>query len=190
MTSMDFASLICFITCTRPYRGSTNTDSAKLQYIDRLFQPARTNSIDAKSYHRVIDARVSKKSNSARALSEGTHFARAQQRLQYSRNGLLFTGNCQLCVSGDDMKIIQVGCPAVSRYHQQRRFFLNGEGPDHKTHDFPTSHLGIKLGGFMMLRTTTCPVSMACVIILNVMGVVSVASKRTLFGKSCCKINW
>ena len=117
----------------------------------RLFQPARTNSIDAKSYHRVIDARVSKKSNSARAMSEGTHFARAQQRLLQE----WFTFHRQLCVSGDDMNIIQVGRPAVSRYHQQRRFFMNGEGPDHKTHDFPSSHLGIKLGGFMMLHSSS-----------------------------------
>ncbi len=31
--------------------------------------------------------------------------------------------------------------------------FARDEGPDHQTHDFPSSHLGIKLGGFVMLRT-------------------------------------
>ena len=49
------------------------------------------------------------------------------------------------------MNVIQVGRPAVSRYYQQRRFFYEAQAPEHKTHDFPTAHLGIKLGGFMIL---------------------------------------
>ena len=32
---------------------------------------------------------------------------------------------------------------------------MAGEGPDHQTHDFPSSHLGIKLGGFMTLHAAT-----------------------------------
>ena len=58
-------------------------------------------------------------------------------------------------MSEDDMNIIQIERPAVSRYHQQQRFFMAGEGPDHQTHDFPSSHLGIKLGGFMTLHAAT-----------------------------------
>ena len=53
--------------------------------------------------------------------------------------------------SGDDMNIIQVGRPAVSRYHQVRRFMEQSAVVDACTHDFPVSELGIKLGGFMLL---------------------------------------
>ncbi len=55
----------------------------------------------------------------------------------------------QVNISGDDMNIIQVGRPAVSRYHQQNRFFIEGGGTNFEVHDFPTAELGLKLGGFM-----------------------------------------
>ena len=48
------------------------------------------------------------------------------------------------------MNIFQVGCPAVSRYHQISRFYPEGEGPDYAVHDFPNAAYGIKLGGFMV----------------------------------------
>ena len=51
---------------------------------------------------------------------------------------------------GDDMNIIQVDRPAVSRYHQISKFFAEGEGPDYAVHDFPNAAYGIKLGGFMV----------------------------------------
>ena len=117
---------------------------------DRLFKPNRAGTCNAAAHHCVIDARVSKKSNSARKMSEGAHFARSQQKLL--QEWFIFHG--QVLMSGDDMNIIQIGRPAVSRYHQQQssRFFMADEGPDHQTHDFPSSHLGIKLGGFMTLH--------------------------------------
>ena len=57
----------------------------------------------------------------------------------------------QPCASGDDMNIIQVGRPAVSRYHQNRKMFGNGKGINHEVHDFPNARYGLKLGGFMLL---------------------------------------
>ncbi len=51
----------------------------------------------------------------------------------------------------DDMNIIQVGRPAVSRYHQIKGFFPPGETPNFAVHDFPNSEYGIKLGGFMIM---------------------------------------
>jgi hypothetical protein len=51
------------------------------------------------------------------------------------------------------MNIIQIERPAVSRYLEQQRFFLAGDRPDHQTHDFPSSHVGNKLGGFMTLQS-------------------------------------
>ena len=59
----------------------------------------------------------------------------------------------QVNMSGDDMNIIQVGRPAVSRYHQTRKFYMKNEGVNYDAHDFPSSELGLKLGGFMMLSS-------------------------------------
>ena len=52
----------------------------------------------------------------------------------------------QLRLSCDDMNIIQVGRPAISRYHQIKGFFPVGAGPNFEVHDFPNAEYGIKLG--------------------------------------------
>ena len=49
------------------------------------------------------------------------------------------------------MNIIQVGRPAVSRYHNHRKFYMSHQGIDYDVHDFPSAELGLKLGGFMAL---------------------------------------
>ena len=33
------------------------------------------------------------------------------------------------------------------RYHQQGRWYMVGEGPDHEIHGWPSPELGIRLGG-------------------------------------------
>ena len=48
------------------------------------------------------------------------------------------------------MNIIQVGRPAVSRYHQIRGFYAKGHGPNFAVHDFPSALYDIKMGGFMI----------------------------------------
>ena len=52
------------------------------------------------------------------------------------------------------MNTIQVGRPAVSRYHNSRKFYMTKEGVDYDVHDFPSAELGLKLGGFMVLTDT------------------------------------
>ena len=80
-------------------------------------------------------------------MTEGTHFARAERKLVDE----FIASWGQLNMSGDDMNIIQVGRPAVSRYHQIRGFYPTGEGPNYAVHDFPNAEYGIcKLGGFMV----------------------------------------
>ena len=69
----------------------------------RLFKPSnRLGSRKAFEHHCVIDARVSKKSNSARKMCDGTHFARSQQKLLQE----WFVYHGQVLMSGDDMNII------------------------------------------------------------------------------------
>jgi len=35
-----------------------------------------------------------------------------------------------------------------------RKFFMTNEGVNYDVHDFPSSELGLKLGGYMMLSST------------------------------------
>ena len=70
-------------------------------------------------------------SNKFRPVSEGTHFGRAEQNLITE----FLHSYGQLNVSGDDMYIIQVGRPAVSRYHQIAKFYPADEGPEYAVHD-------------------------------------------------------
>ena len=58
----------------------------------------------------------------------------------------------QLNASGDDMNQIQVGRPAVSRFHQNRRIYKTDCSPDYPTHDFAQPQYNLKLGGFMLTR--------------------------------------
>jgi hypothetical protein len=114
--------------------------------LHHLFMPPCAKTHASAGYKGLINARVAHKKNSYREGGEGVHYARAQQKAIAELFALFKQPN----YSGDDMNIIQVGRPAVSRYHQNRRFFPEGEGYNHAVHDFPVAELGIKLGGFML----------------------------------------
>ena len=115
--------------------------------VHRLFQPPVKGTRSASEFHAVMNARLPSKRNSNRVKGEGVHFARAEQKLL--REFMEYHG--QPSFSGDDMSLIQVGRPAVSRYHQIRGFFPTGEGPNYDVHDFPYPEYNIKMGGFMVL---------------------------------------
>jgi hypothetical protein len=116
--------------------------------VQYLFQPTRKGTEEARHYHGVVKAKVAPLKNNARVTTEEVHFVRAQQKLFQEWQML----HGQPCFSGDDMNIIQVGRPAVSRYHQIRRFFAVDQGPDFDVHDWALAELGVKLGGFMCIE--------------------------------------
>ena len=118
------------------------------QSVARVFHPPRRGTHAAKTYHAAVDVRVGSKRNDARKLTHDTHWARSGMKLL--QEWTAFHG--QINLTGDDMNIIQVGRPAVSRYHQHRKFFLTNMGVNYDVHDFPTSQFGLKLGGFMLLE--------------------------------------
>ena len=111
-----------------------------------LLAPPISNTRAASNYHSVVPVRRATRKNNYRPMTEGTHFARAERKLTDE----FFESYFQLNLSGDDMNIIQVGRPAVSRYHQIRGFFPEGFSPNLPVHDFPNAEYGIKLGGFMI----------------------------------------
>ena len=72
----------------------------------------------SKRYRGLINARRATRSNNFRQDHPGFHFGRTEQGLITE----FMTSFGQINVSGDDMNIIQVGRPAVSRYHQIKQF--------------------------------------------------------------------
>ena len=100
--------------------------------VHQLFHPPNKGNRAAKGYHKQLNAKVTPVRNDARAITEEVHFVRAQQKLY--REFAAYYG--QPWYSGDDMNIIQVGRPAVSRYHRNRRFFMKGQGPNFECHDW------------------------------------------------------
>ena len=113
--------------------------------VHHLFKaPVRKTRV-AKAFHGVVNARRATRANNFRPTTEGTHDREEQGLITEFIHSF-----GQLNMSGDDMNIIQVGRPAVSKYHQISKFFAEGEGPDYAVHDFPNAAYGIKLGGFMI----------------------------------------
>ena len=100
----------------------------------------------ANNHHEVVDCKVTKLRNDDREYSDLMHYGRANQKLLKEWHELYR----QPRISGDDMNTLQVGRPIASRYHRNRRFYRQGKGVNHKIHDFPSSEMGIKLGGFMV----------------------------------------
>ena len=49
---------------------------------------------------------------------------------------------------------IGVGRPAVSHYHQLKKFFISGDDPDYRDHDFPTPGYLICQSGYMVIQHT------------------------------------
>ena len=55
----------------------------------------------------------------------------------------------------DDMAKLNVGAPAVSRYHNIRRLFATSDAPNYKDHDFPVSNYLLSVSGYMILEDRT-----------------------------------
>ena len=115
-----------------------------------LFVAPLQNTHASARYRGLIQARVPHKKNSYRENSENQHFLFS--RVAYREELVTKFKDCAQFLSVDDMNKIHVGTPAVSRFHQLRRFFLNNEGPNYADHDFPLhGHLLIP-SGYMLLE--------------------------------------
>ena len=96
----------------------------------------KKNSSRAYRYKGYIDAKVTAKKNDYREESSNQHFlfARVNYREELST---MFSDECTF-YSSDDMNKLHMGpSPAVSRYHQQHRFFMRDDAPNLWDHDFP-----------------------------------------------------
>ena len=67
--------------------------------------------------------------------------------------GALF-GDFVDIVAYDDKAKLKVGSPAVSRYHQMCKFFLENDMPNFQDHDFPDPGSLITPSGYLHLKFT------------------------------------
>ena len=100
--------------------------------------PPRKRTTNAARYKQLIKACVPHKRNDElHATHADRQFCEAQVKMAMefsARHSHRFQ-----MVSADDMNKVNIGVPAVSRYHQLRRFFAVADGPNMPDHDFPVT---------------------------------------------------
>ncbi|XP_077867443.1 uncharacterized protein LOC144356671 [Saccoglossus kowalevskii] len=99
-----------------------------------------------------IDAKIPKTStNNQRKLDENSHFYFTQ--VKYCMELASKYAESCVAISCDNMNKVKIGVPAVSRYHQQTRYFPRRDTPDFNDHDFPNPGYLITPAGYMLLKT-------------------------------------
>lgn len=118
--------------------------------IHYLMAPPRKNSSRFPRYKMVVDAKVPGKRNQYREDRANQHFlfARVAYREEFVSK---FKDEC-FFYSCDDMNKIKMGpATAVSRYHQQFRFFMIDNSPNVGDHDFPNPGYLVVCSGYQQL---------------------------------------
>ena len=126
-----------------------------LQIISRdaihyLMAPPRKNATRSCRYKALVDAKVPGKRNQYREDSANQHFLFA--RVSYREQFVVKHENESCFYSCDDMNKIKMGpAIAVSRYHQQFRFFMRDDSPNYGDHDFPNPGYLLCCSGYQQL---------------------------------------
>ena len=115
-----------------------------------MFQAPRKNTVAARRYKGVINAKRGRNDTSYREEHQDSHylFARVAYRLELAA---MFADETAV-FSCDDMNKLKVGAAAVSRYHQLSRYFEVGDSPNLPDHDFPVPGYLLIPSGYMMLE--------------------------------------
>ncbi len=120
-----------------------------LATIRRLFNAPNKSYNAAERYKGLIDVRVGTKQNSYREHHIDAHYLFARNKMRREL-GTLFSDSINT-ISVDDMAKLKVGAPAVSRYHQVKRYFAEGDSPNLPDHDFPVPGYLLNVSGHMKL---------------------------------------
>ena len=118
--------------------------------VHRLMLPPRKGTTAAKSYKGLIQARVPAKQNTATA-KEHAHLHYTQAQVQYVNEIFQFFGCTR--ISADDKNKVNVGTPAVSRYHQISAFFMVDDAPNQLDHDFPYANSKLIPSGYLVMQS-------------------------------------
>ncbi|XP_070555394.1 uncharacterized protein [Ptychodera flava] len=103
----------------------------------------------ASLYTGAIDARIPTATNNRRKEDVNAHYYFCQ--VKYIMEFCSKFKDSTTVISCDNMNKVKVGVPAVSRYHQQGRFYPNNDAPDFEDHDFPNPGYLITPAGYMVL---------------------------------------
>jgi hypothetical protein len=117
--------------------------------IHHLMVAPKKNSSRADRYKGHIDAKVTAKRNDYREGSANQHFLFA--RVNYREELCAMFSDEARFYSSDDMNKLRMGpSPAVSRYHQQHRFYMKDNAPNLWDHDFPNPGYLLTTSGYQM----------------------------------------
>ena len=119
-----------------------------LDSIHRLMLPPRRKTIRSSQFKGLVNARVPAKKNDA---TTNVHQDLRYSQCQVTYVNELFPQFHQLRLSCDDKNKVNVGTPAVSRYHQIATFFLRGSEPNFFDHDFPYANSKIIPSGYLIM---------------------------------------
>ena len=142
--------------------------------------------MNAANYKGVVEARVAAKKNTMRKGHPDAHHAASLVRFALEF-GALF-GDFVDIVAYDDKAKLKVGSPAVSRYHQMCKFFLENDMPNFQDHDFPDPGSLITPSSYLHLKFINAGEENDCVgrkrIKLNRTGALKVVNRAFKFHSS------
>ena len=118
--------------------------------VRRLFEvPNKSHNASAR-YKGHINARVGKKCNSYRESQIDAHYLFSRNK--FRREFVSMFPRPASILPTDDMAKIEVGPPAVSRYHQVRKTFMKDDNMNLPDHDFPIPGYLSNASGYMWLQ--------------------------------------
>ena len=121
-----------------------------LKSVHLLLRAPRKGTHAADGYKNVVDARPGVKDNSNRKSHPDQHHCASQVKTAREFG----SDNKSQCVTlpCDDKSKIKMGLPAVSRYHQLNKFFVQSDSPQYNDHDFPVPGYLISPSGYMVIE--------------------------------------
>ena len=133
--------------------GLKEAGGISVDAIHNLFVPPNKNSSRAHLYKSLIQAKIPKKRNDYRENSDNQHylFSRVKYREEFASR---FNDECSFFSCDDMNKLKMSPATAVSRYHQQFRFFMEDDSPNLHDHDFVNPGYLIVPSGYMRLDVT------------------------------------
>ena len=122
-----------------------------LKSVHLLLRAPRKGTHAADGCKRGVDARPGVKDNSNRKSHPDQHHCASQVKTA-REFGSDHKSQC-VTLSCDDKSKIMMGLPAVSRYHQLRKFFVQIDSPQCNDHDFPVPRYLISPYGYMVIES-------------------------------------
>ena len=131
-----------------------NTVGISNSAVHLLFRPANKMHTLGRRHHAVLNAKVARKRNDARKNHPNAYHCASTVKAakQFCEK---YPQLCTFVSVDDKAKGNMNGKPFVSRYHQNRAFYMEGEGPNFSDHDFPMASYLAVLSGYLIVNIVT-----------------------------------